>query len=53
MDLPTRKSSALKSDRDMLTAGITRDNMSSNAHMKYKIPSTTRRTCAHLLILGE
>lgn len=49
-DVPTRKSSALKSDRETRAAGTMCDNRSSSAHTKYKIPSVARRTCDHLWI---
>lgn len=53
MDIPTRKSSALKTVRETRAAGTTNDNMSSSAHMKYKIPSAASRTCDHLSTLDE
>jgi hypothetical protein len=53
MDIPTRKSIALKTAREFRDAGTTNDNMSSSAHVKYKIPSAASSTCAHLSTLDE
>ena len=48
IDVPTRKSSALKTGKEVRAAGTTCDNMSSSDHTKYKMPSATRRVCASL-----
>ena len=53
MDIPTRKSRALKIVREIRAAGTTSDSMSSSAHVKYKIPSAASRTCDHLSTLDE
>lgn len=53
LDVPTRKSNALKTAREICAAGTTCDSMSSSAHMKYKTPSATKRTCAHLSTRDE